>query len=280
MSLKHIPLNRNNFIRFYDVATPVLDDTDYIGGFVNGYQYRWKSHCSYLPVVVLDTLVFYTNFDAPITGTFGIVQDGAIVSDANLFVLNTTLVGDNNHEIVLTIPVTNTQERRVFSIAIISGGVPTFISNPLMVLQKTEKNLNNTHLLSFRHNNNVFDYEWASLELIDPDYIVRVPLSVLEYSYPKDDSVYKSATSGRPRRTRAVISKAYNIEAYYVDEDTHDAMNYALHAQKVSINGNEIVLDGQYEVAFNRLMNIQKGTASVLVKDYGARLDTCVTIVT
>jgi hypothetical protein len=280
--IQNLPINNDNFLRFYENVAPSLDQSKYYNGLVNGYEYRWRNIDIPLPIIVGDTLHFYTNFETSIfddlTQSVVILEGSSVIEDVTKYVISATQIGLENWLITLTIPQTNTAQK-VFNIGIKNDNdnVVTHKSNCFRVLNKTEKNLNATHLLSFRHPINVFNYEWGSLDITDPDYIVRVPSNILEFSYPKEDAVYKSATSGKPRKTRTILSKAYQFETYYLDEKAHDAVNLAVNLEKFLINGDEFIADGAYEVEFQQLTNIHKGTINLLLKRYGARLNNCVT---
>lgn len=280
--IKNLPLNSDNFLRFYSATSPILSTSQYYNGLVNGYQYRWRTFDTPLPIIVGDTLQFYTNFESNLfdstTQSIKIIEGETIINEPLRFSLVIEAVGLENNRIILNIPSTNNIERE-FRLAIVNNSDNQIvnISNCFKVLKQTERNLNNTHLLSFKHNANIYNYEWQALGEFDPDYIVRVPSSILEFSYPKEDAVYKSATSGKPRKTRTILSKAYQFETYYLDEDGHDAVNLAVNLEKFLINGEEFIADGAYEVDFQQLTNIHKGSINLLLKRYGARISNCVT---
>lgn len=322
MSIQHLPINSDNFLRFYPTTTPSITDSKYYGGLVNGYQYRWRQFRTPLPLIAGDTLHFYTNFETnifdentqefllvetycatttsvndtytteilvdelgnPIVDELGnlinVVVD--IARDTNNYQVSSEAIGLENNLITITIPLTNNRPNREVRLAIVETetNAISFISNPFKVLARTERNVNNTHIISFNHNTNIYNYEWQALGDLYPDYTVRVPSSILEFSYPKEDAVYKSATSGKPRKTRTTLSKAYQFETYYLDEDGHDAVNLAVNLDKFLINGDEFIADGAYEVDFQQLTNIHKGSINLLLKRYGARINNCVTIST
>lgn len=283
--IKNLPINTDNFLRFYDATAPNLLTSQYYTGLVNGYEYRWRTFDTPLPIIVGDTFQFYTNFETNLFDsnlqTIKIIEGDTIVNDVNKYVLLVEPFGLENNLISLNIPLTNNTEK-VFRIGIVnnSNNEIVHISNCFKVLRRTEKNLNNTHILSYRHNTNIYNYEWQALGDLDPDYTVRVPSSILEFSYPKEDAIYKSATSGEPRKTRTILSKSYQFQTYYLDEQGHDAVNLALNLNKVLINGQEFVIDGAYEVEFQQLTNIHRGTANLLLKRYGTRINNLITIST
>jgi len=267
---KNTPINKNNFLRFY----PVSQNTE--KSIVNGYAYKWKHFSTPLPILVGDTFYLYTNFkeDVISTNTIKIVENyDTIVEDVTKYDITTTDIGNYNKLITLTIPLTNTSSYKNFSLGIISGSTIVSLSNTLCVMQRNEQNLNGTHMLSFKNTTNTFNYEWDG-EILER-YTVRVPSNMIDFSYPKEDAVYKSATTGRPRKTRTVLSKAYLFEAYYLDESGHDAINYCLNSNEFYINNIEFVIDGGYDITFNRNTNIHKGTATILEKEYGSMLNIC-----
>lgn len=276
--LKQLPINTDNFLRFFDTATPTINDTKFIKTTNNGYDYKWRQFCFPLPIAVGDNLNFYTNFSTNLVGSnsISIIVDNQIVVDATKYVLSVASVGTNNKLISLSIPLASTGARQKFSLGITSGASILYRSNDFYVIGRDDKSLNNTHLLKFFNDTNVFNYEWGDLDKeADPYYTVRIPSSVYEFGYPKEDTIYKSATSGKPRKTRAVLSKSVVFESYFVDEELHDAVNYALNSNNLFINKKEFVMESGYEVAFNKNSNVHKGTATLLEKNYGARLNNC-----
>jgi len=152
----------------------------------------------------------------------------------------------------------------------------TYITNCLIVKQYTEKNINNTHLIKFYHNNNIYDYEWGIYDVLtDTPYTVRVPSSIKDVSYPVEKTIYKSATSGRSRVTRAVNEKKYNFEIYYGQEATHDSIAIISSLKYFEINNKQYIVDGEYSVEFEQNLNIYKGVLSLIDVAFGARINTC-----
>lgn len=155
----------------------------------------------------------------------------------------------------------------------------TYITNCLIVKQYTEKNINNTHLLKFYHNNNIYDYEWGIYDvMVDTPYTVRVPSSIKDVSYPVEKTIYKSATSGRSRVTRAVNEKKYQFEIYYAEETAHDAIAIIASLKYFEINTKQYIVDGEYSVEFEQNLNIYKGILSLIDVAFGARINTCTTL--
>lgn len=155
----------------------------------------------------------------------------------------------------------------------------TYITNCLIVKQLTEKNINNTHLIKFYHNNNIYNYEWGIYDVATgTPYTVRVPSSIKDVSYPVEKTVYKSATSGRSRVTRAVNEKKYNFEIYYGQETTHDAIAIIASLKYFEINTRQYIVDGEYSVEFEQNLNIYKGVLSLIDVAFGARINTCTTL--
>jgi hypothetical protein len=277
----NIPINKNNLVRFYTVTSPSLAGTvNYTATINNGYLYRWKNQLTYIPILKGDTFIIYTNFLEDELGAgdvFRVIKNNTVINDATQYVVTSTLVGDYNYKIVLNIPSTNNDNDTIIRLGIVSsGGVIKYETNCLIVRTLTEPNIRGTHLLRFQHNSDIYGYDWR--EIVDP-YTIRLQSNMVGYSYPKEDAVYRSATSGRTRTTRTIIDKKYNFETYWLDEDGHDGFNLLAHSKLFSINGEACTVDGEYEIGFNVQMNIAKGTLGVLVKNYSSRLNQCTDIV-
>ena len=280
--IKAPPINENNLLRWYNNTTPTLSTSQYVEGVHNGYLYKWRNHSDPLPILVNDTLTFYTNFDSDIVGanTIKVAIDGVVINDVTKYVVSSSVWGSNNNKITLTIPATNTANNKVINLVIVDG-IDTILykSNCLIVKQYTEKNINNTHLLKFYHNNNIYDYEWGIYDvMVDTPYTVRVPSSIKDVSYPVEKTIYKSATSGRSRVTRAVNEKKYNFEIYYGQEATHDSIAIIASLKYFEINNKQYIVDGEYSVEFEQNLNIYKGVLSLIDVAFGARINTCTTL--
>lgn len=176
-----------------------------------------------------------------------------------------------------------------FNFMTVDGGVGTKItlieevtnqtilyrSNCFILKQLTEANINNTHLISFYNNSSVYNYEWGEYNVLtDTPYTVRIPSSIKELSYGKDQTVYTSATTGTSRVTRATTSKNYQFETYYNNEDFHDAFNVVSSFKYFGVNGKEFICE-EYGIEYQQNMNIFKGVANLRDVEYGRRVNTC-----
>ena len=148
-------------------------------------------------------------------------------------------------------------------------------SNCFILKQLTEANINNTHLISFYNNSSVYNYEWGAFNIAtDTPYTVRIPSSIKELSYGKDQTVYTSATTGTSRVTRATTSKNYQFETYYNNEDFHDAFSVASSFKYFGVNGKEYICE-EYGIEYQQNMNIFKGVANLKDVEYGRRVNVC-----
>jgi len=277
----NIPVNKNNLIRFYSVTEPSLGGSNnYTSSIYNGYLYRWKNQISYIPILKNDTFIIYTNFLTDTINsneTFKVIKNGVAVNDSTQYLISVAPVGDYNYKITLNIPSTNTDNDTYIKIGVVSNTDSVIlVSNPLIVRTLEEENIRGTHLLRFKHNSDVYGYDWS--DITDP-YTIRIQSNMVGYSYPKEDAVYRSATSGRTRTTRTIIDKRYTFETYWLDEDGHDGFNVLAHSKLFSINNEQVTVDGEYEINFNVQMNIAKGNLGLLVKNYSSRLNQCIDII-
>lgn len=277
MSLINLPENKYNFLRFYPEVNPTVDTSQYVEGLHNGYLYRWRTHADLLPVLTQDTLVLYTNFITNIIGIndVKILEGDTIIDDVVLYDITVTSFGVNNHKIELTIPSTNTKNNQVFSIGIVDGTDILYRSNCFILKSRTEKNINNTHLLKFYNTSNIYGYEWENYNVnTNTPYTVRISSSIKDLSYEKDQTIYRSATSGVSRVTRATTSKTYQFETYYNNEDFHDAFSIASALKSFVINDKEYICE-EYSVEYQSNLNIFKGVASLKDVEYGRRINVC-----
>jgi hypothetical protein len=274
------PVNRNNFVRFYPYNVTSLSESNYANDVHNGFLYRWRNIFDPLPILKGDILKIHTNFDQEIlTGgdTFRVIEgENTIVVSATDYTISSAQIGTgNNYVITLTIPLTATKTNgQSIRIGIVNGSTIKYLSNCFEVYEYVEKNIRGTHVLSFTHDNDIYGYDWTAV-YEEPFYVVRVPSNLAAISYPSDDTVYKSSTTGRPRKTRSIIDKSLQFETYYASEAFHDAFNMAIHMREFYVNGNLMVKDGAYEVSYNRTFNLSKGTVNLLDTRYSIRVDRC-----
>jgi len=278
MALQNLPINQNNLLRWYSTDTPTIGTSQYSEGLHNGYLNRWRPQPALLPVLVGDTLTMYTNFDSDVVGanTFKIAENDVVIDDVSLYDLVATPWGVNNYVITLTIPATNERNDIKFNIVIVDGvDVIQYESNCFLVRQLTEKNINNTHLIKFYHNNDVYDYEWGIYDvLLDTPYTIRISSSIRDIVYNQEKTIYTEATTGRPRKSREINSKTYTLEIYFNNEELHDGLSVGTSFKYLEINGKQYICES-YEVEFLPNLNIFKGVASLKDVTYQKRLTVC-----
>lgn len=279
MTLQRVALNNNNFIRWYSATTPVLATSQYSSGLHNGYLLRWRAHQDFMPILVGDTVTIYTNFDTNLIGASDVVKvvkDGVVINDATQYIVSDTAFGTNNNKITLTIPVTNTDRGTLIQLAIVDGvDAIQYLSNHFKVYQATEKTINNTHLIKFYHNSNVYNYEWATfVPETDTPYTIRLASSVVEVSYPIEKETYEEATTGRVRTTRSINKKQYGFEMYWADEERHDAIATISNYKYFEVNGKEFVIT-ELETAYQQNLNLFKSVLTLQDVEFGRRVNTC-----
>jgi len=278
------PVNSNNFLRWYPNVTATIDNSTFSVGVHNGYTYKWRTFNDMLPVLVGDTLTFYTNFDSTtfLDSKFIKVVESdtcgsyTVINDATQYSLTVTSWGTNNAKIVLTIPDTNLTNNKDFRLAIVDGvDAISYVSNNFNVRQRTAKNINNTHLISFYSKSNVYNYDWAIFdELVDDFYTIRVGSSKVGVSYGSEKDIYREATTGKPRVTRSINSKEYQFEIYYNTEELHDAISTVSNFRYFAVNGNQYIVS-EFEVSFERNFNLFKGILTMKDVAFDKRINIC-----
>lgn len=284
MYTKPKPVNSNNFLRFYEVGTD-LSESKYTSMLTNGYLHRWRQTSPKLPALTGDILTFYTNFSIyPLieTDVWRIIDnEDNIITATDNHLLVVTAFGENSFKLTLTIQPTNTLDNVDRRIAIVSNtGVIKYTSNIISVRAFNERTVTNTHLLSFWHDTDIYEYEWSQKQDFDEPYTVRIPSSITGISYPENASIYKSATSGKPRRTRAILDKIVSFQTYYFDEEAHDAFAVASASEEFYLNGNKMIRDGDYEIGYNQIHNLSHGTSKFYDRQFSIRIDRCEEFIT
>jgi hypothetical protein len=150
------------------------------------------------------------------------------------------------------------------------------ISNLFVVVQRNLKNLNNTHLISVSTLSNIYNYEWSIFdESVDDRYTVRVLSSKVGVEYQKDSEIYKEATTGRPRVTRATVNKNISFEIYYGSEDLHDVISIFSSFRDFKINNDPYVCE-EVEAAYERIHNLFKATLKLRDVNFSSRINKCI----
>lgn len=174
MYIKPKPVNSNNFLRFYEADTD-LSDSMYTSMVTNGYLYRWRQTSPKLPALTGDILTFYTNFSVyPLieTDVWRIIDnEDNIITATDDHLLVVTAFGENSFKLTLTIQPTNALDNVDRRIAIVSNtGVIKYTSNIISIRAFNERNLTNTHILSFWHDTDIYEYEWSQKQEFDEPY--------------------------------------------------------------------------------------------------------------
>jgi hypothetical protein len=278
MALQNTPVNNNNLVRFISTDEPTIASSQYSNGLHNGYLYKWRKHNDYIPILAGDTFVMYTNFDSDVLGTntIKVIEGETVIDDVNKYVISTDPWGTNNKKITLNVPLTNTQNKKTIQLGIVAeGGDILYKSNCFLLLQPSEKNINNTHLFKFYNTSNVYNYDWADYVVgVDDPYTIRLASSIKELSYQIEKSTYKEATTGRVRTSRQTTTKQYQFEIYYADENTHDALAFCTSLKYLEINGKEFIVD-EYSSEYQPNLNLFKSVITLTDVEYGRRITTC-----
>ena len=150
-----------------------------------------------------------------------------------------------------------------------------YVSNYFTVLQATEKNINNTHLLSFYHTSNIYDFEWAGFDsVVDDYYTLRVPSSKVGVEYPSEKEIYKEATTGKPRVTRAINNKQISFEIYFNVEELQDAVSTFTNFRYFGVNGDQYIVEAM-ETEYNKNFNLFKSLLTLKDVQFDRRVNTC-----
>lgn len=275
------PVNKYNFVRFYPFNSTALSQSKYANEVHNGFQYRWRNIFDPLPILKGDILTIHTNFSEEVFlsgDVFRVIEgENTIVTGSTDYAITSEAIsGTDNYIITLSIPSSSTKlNGSIIRIGIVAGATIKFVSNAFEVRDYVEKHIRGTHILTFEHDNDIYNYDWTQRSEAQPPYVVRVNSNLASIAYPSDDAVYKSSTTGKPRKTRSVIDKQIQFETYYASEDFHDAFNVAVHLKDFYVNGTKMIKDGSYEVSYNKIFNLSKGTINLLDTRYSIRVDRC-----
>jgi hypothetical protein len=279
--LKPIPINKYNFVRFYAFGTPTLSASYYNSGIHNGRLFRWRGISPALPILTGDILKFYTNFTEPklVSGDeFKLIDSSNnIISNNSTYNLTVSAIdGTNNYILTLSLLSNPDVDGQSLRVAIINGSTIKYVSNCFEAYSYQEKYLRGTHIISFAHDNDIYGYDFTQIEDEDDYYTIRVASNLIGVSYSSEDSVYKSATTGKSRKTRSIIDRVLQLETYYNDVDFHDAFNICVHLKKFFVNGDKFVKQDGYEIGFNNQFNLSKGTINLIDDNYSIRVDRCI----
>ncbi len=126
-----------------------------------------------------------------------------------------------------------------------------------------------TCILKFRHNDNIYNTYYNLL----PAYfyqIFRLPLSQTDLQFMSDRTQYREASNGRNlRNTKSFRDQKITIEAYWFDDESHQALSAALEQSDVHIDGYKIINIKQITVERQTpFSNLTKSNFEILLDEY------------
>lgn len=133
----------------------------------------------------------------------------------------------------------------------------TFTSNDVQV--KNDKSVldRETVFVRFRHDRVFYDIRYQALTGFYQQF--RLHINLLESQFETDKEVYRSVTTGKNRTFQNYISKFCKMEAYYFDEQAHDAMMVLTEHSFVEMNGKLYTNKALYKKLANNLQTLSKG---------------------
>lgn len=219
-----------------------------------------------------ETYSFYFNPDDLI--------DDAVPGEMNLFIL------DANGSQVFDLGVTN----RVFINPVCYHVWKTFVFPPLPdgqyffqlydnftanekarseVVLVVFNCVDRTCVLKFRHNDNLYNVFY---NLLPDDFyqIFRLPLSQVELQYQSERTQYRQSSNGRNIRTsKSFRDQKLTIEAYWFDDESHQALSAALEHNEVFIDGYKVMNVKQITVDRQTpFSNLTKSNFEILLDEY------------
>jgi hypothetical protein len=277
----NIPINKYNFVRFYAFGTPTLSASYYNSGIHNGRLFRWRGISPALPILTGDILKLYTNFTEPKLesgDTFKLIgSNNTIINNNSTYNLTVTpITSTDNYKLTLSLLSTPSVEGQSIRLAIVNGSTIKYVSNCFEAYSYQEKYLRGTHIVSFAHDNDIYGYPFTSIETEQDYYTIRIPSNLINVAYNSEDSVYKSATTGKSRKTRSVIDRVLQLETYYNDVDFHDAFNIIVHLKTFFVNGDKFIKQDSYEISYSKMFNLSKGVINLIDDNYSIRVDRCI----
>ena len=151
------------------------------------------------------------------------------------------------------------------------------IYDPISNLEKGRGNLllvcfdsvERTCIIKFRHNDNLFNFYYNLLPVTFYQ-IFRLPLSQTDLQFLSDRQEYRESSNGRNLRiSKSFRDKKLTIEAYWFDDEAHEALSAALEHNDIRINGWRVL--NVKQVAVDRqtpYSNLTKGNFEILLDEY------------
>lgn len=267
------PSNPYNFIRFYKsegVAFPFPDPStilyceDFDDNLPNAYN---KTKCiKYKPLLVVgEEYSFYMNLLIPSTfASFAnwkaaLIKDNAIVYN-NLAVLQQDFIDGTNFNIFFTfdMPAVSDGNYQIMIYNPIDAPVYYF-SNELQVVQNDSDYADYSVLMKYRNSQNLYNYRYENIS--DFYNVVRIHLNKIDIQSEGEFKSYKPVSTGRRRNLQTSLDKVVKLEAYYFDDDAHEAMMVLMAHDEIYINNRRYVSKGNYQAQINPQLNVNKGIA-------------------
>lgn len=120
-----------------------------------------------------------------------------------------------------------------------------------------------TQRVEFSHIFNIDNYYYETLAGFTNKF--RVQISKIDYQFTTEKSQYRNVTNNHELRTfTSYRDKRVKIEAYYFDEDAHEAMASMIDHKNLVIDGSRYTALTAYNIIGNQLKNKTKGEFDAL----------------
>lgn len=235
-----VPNNPDNKLVCCDTLTPPLPNP-----FIH---FKCKQ---YLPFIKPgDQFAFYINFTEPINDLdfddwkLGLIKINItnpidntfdfLFFNSDLALLEKDIVTGGFFNIVVNafeFPITANGEYQLLIYNSVTGKTK-FLSNKIQVQNGDVDNF--TLSLKYRNSFNTYNFQYENL----PNFfnLIRIHLHQIEYQYENGGKQYKEVSTGTRRNLITNPDKPITLQAFWFDEEAHDAMNSVVNADNVNFN--------------------------------------------
>lgn len=283
LTIDQEPINRYNFIEWFNATGPVDNFTDMIlenccWDIPKGYDRRNKKPRIHAPVVApLEEFAFYINSTDPVLDPefsiwrLGLINVNGLVH-GSIGTLQRSFLDETNaiynvYASSCTIPGGTAPGLYWMAIYRNDNGAVVYLSNIIEVMALADAKCE-TVRLQFKNGINMYRYFY---ELI-PTYINKIRLRMYRIDEQPDGDLtqYRAVSTGVLRNVSFELDKFIVLECYYFDDEANRAMMVFQAHGFITVNNKFYLLKSLFKWTFDPSKNCMKGTIEMYEQGFSS----------
>ena len=140
------------------------------------------------------------------------------------------------------------------------------VSNPFESVTSDE--LEKVTLLNYKNSVDIFNFCYEDNPTFENQ--VRLPIYQVEQSFEDETEEYRGVTSGKVRSIFSKVDNIIGVEAYYFDQEAHEAMKISTKHDYFYLSGKRFTPRSDYEITTNVQRNVNKGKVNLIDFDFSS----------